>query len=87
MLQWKSRHRDGSARGHPPESRSVEGGLIGCRVSLELRVVREGLHLEGLDRIRSGFLAEATKRDRHPEGDGWTVFGKAQPMVTTALSP
>lgn len=87
MLQRKSQHGDGSTCGHPPKSRSVEGGLVGCRVSLELRVVREGFHLECLDRIRSGFFAEATERDRHPEGDGWTVFGKAQPMGATALNP
>lgn len=87
MLQRKSRHGDGSTCGHPPKSRSVEGGLVGWRVSLELRVVREGLHLGCLDRIRSGFFAEATERDGHPEGVGWTVFGKVQPMVTTALDP
>lgn len=87
MLQRKSRHGEGSTCGHPPKSRTVEGGLVGCRVSLELRVVRERLHLECLYRIRSGFFAEATERDRHPKVDGWTVFGKAQPMVTTALNP
>lgn len=87
MLQRKSRHGDGSTRGHPPKSRSVEGGLVGCRVSLEPRVVGGGLHLECPDRIRSGFFAEATEGDRHPEGDGRTVFGEAQPTVATALNP
>lgn len=77
MLQRKSRHGEGSTCGHPPKSRSVKGGLVGCRVPLELRVVGEGLQFERLDRIGSGFFAEATKRDRHSEGDGWTVFRKS----------
>lgn len=55
-------------------------------MSPELRVVREGLHLERLDGIRSGFFAEATEGDRHPGGEGWTAFGKAQPTVATALN-
>lgn len=83
MLQRKSRHGEGSTCGHPPKSRSVEGGLVGCCVLLELRVVREGLYLECLDRIRPGFFAEATKRDRHPEVDGWTVFGNSYLLPVT----
>lgn len=52
-------------------------GLVGRRVTLDLRVVGLGLGLalqpRRLDRMGSVRVAEATKRDGHPEGEGWTV--------------
>lgn len=73
-LKGKCREGDWTACRHPPKSRSVEGGSVYRCFPLELGVVGEGLHRQGLDGIRSGCLAEATERGCHPGDDGVTVL-------------